>query len=116
MASLGRIEETPYLYGQPREVYNADNKTIYLNSKRIDTRQGNGFSGGVTQLYTEKCATACLLIRHWLWESIVPHIAIIAGFATSYESNSNELSLCSRVIQLSSQTNASLAFSDPRAF
>ncbi len=51
-----------------------------------------------------------------LWDSIVPHIAIIAGFATSYESNSNELSLCSRVIQLSSQTNASLAFSDPRAF
>ena len=51
-----------------------------------------------------------------LWDSIVPHIAIIVGFATSYESNSNELFLCSRVIQLSSQTNASLAFSDPRAF
>ena len=58
MASLGRIEETPYLYGQPGAVYNAENKTIYLYIKRINTKQGKGFAGGVTQLYTAKCATA----------------------------------------------------------
>jgi hypothetical protein len=31
MASLGRIEETPYLYEQSGAVYNAGNKTFYLN-------------------------------------------------------------------------------------